>query len=75
MAAKESLLQLEQMINLLDRYPQITAAAAAVIYDWLEGETTYTNENWVGMTRHQQAQQFIEWFEDRITMGTELSNE
>jgi hypothetical protein len=64
--AKETINQLEQIIELLDNYPEITSAAAAVIYDWLNGKDAYTNDNWVNMTRHQQAQQFIEWFEDQI---------
>ena len=72
MTAKETILQLEQIINLLDRYPEITSAAAAVIYDWLEGKDAYTSENWVNMTRHTQAQQFIEWFEDQINSRGKL---
>jgi hypothetical protein len=64
--AKETTQQLKQIIDLLDNYPEITSAAAAVIYDWLNGKDAYTNDNWVNMTRHQQAQQFIEWFEDQI---------
>jgi hypothetical protein len=64
--AKETINQLELIAELLDRYPEITSAAAAVIYDWLEGNNQYTNDSWVNMTRHQQAQQFIEWFEDQI---------
>jgi hypothetical protein len=70
--AKETINQLQQIIDLLDDYPTITSAAAAVIYDWLEGNDAYTNENWVNMTRHQQAQQFIEWFEDQIKSGSNL---
>lgn len=63
----ETIYQLAAMWKLIDAYPEITSMAAARIYDWLDNKTpTLGDPKWNEMTRYEQAQRLISWFEARI---------
>lgn len=62
----ETVEQLQEMLELLDRYPGITDSAAFRIGAWAEGTLLPSDSTFSKATRKEQAGILIQWFKDML---------
>jgi hypothetical protein len=61
----ETVEQLEEMLRLLDQFPEIADHSVNVIWGWLEGDVNAASA-FAGRPRRESADVINQWFRDRI---------